>query len=213
MPTALEGRRESDEEDLPAQQPPAGAPPRLPSPHGRPGWPGDPACPPPEGPATALGVITSVRGRSTFRALSQAPTGRRGGVRARCAPWNPPGDDDRRADATGVAYAIGRRQGSAVQRNRIRRRLRAAIREIDRRGTVLQPGAAYLLMSGPEASTCPFPELVTWVEGALSQAGARSRTSGATATSRTEPPQPARRTPSSMSRSDRSVRPGHPGPR
>ena len=31
-----------------------------------------------------------------------------------------------------VAYAIGRRVGPAVVRNRVRRRLRAAVRELDR---------------------------------------------------------------------------------
>jgi ribonuclease P protein component len=128
-------------------------------------------------------VITPVRGRSTFRALSQAPLVRHGVVRARCVPSavspstsvaeRPEGQDARRGSSS-VAYAIGRRQGSAVQRNRIRRRLRAAVREVDRRGTVLRPGVSYLLMSGPEASSCSFQDLVTWVEGALEQAGARS---------------------------------------
>ena len=54
-----------------------------------------------------------------------------------------------------VAYAVGRRVGPAVVRNRVRRRLRAAT--MARRGE-LQPGA-YLFGAGPAAATASFAEL------------------------------------------------------
>jgi ribonuclease P protein component len=56
-----------------------------------------------------------------------------------------------------VAYAVGRRAGSAVARNRVRRRLRAAVAH---HADHLRPGAAYLVGSGPETLTMPFDELV-----------------------------------------------------
>ena len=55
-----------------------------------------------------------------------------------------------------VAYAVGRRVGPAVVRNRVRRRLRAAL--LARRAD-LQPGGAYLFGAGPAAATAPFAEL------------------------------------------------------
>jgi len=55
-----------------------------------------------------------------------------------------------------VAYAVGRRTGSAVQRNRLRRRLRAATRE---RADLLQPDTAYLVGVDPTAATMSFDAL------------------------------------------------------
>jgi len=63
-----------------------------------------------------------------------------------------PGDTHAR-----VGYAIGRHAGNAVQRNRIRRRLRAAVERAEREGR-LAPGA-YLVGAGPEALTMSFTEL------------------------------------------------------
>ncbi|HSO96889.1 MAG TPA: ribonuclease P protein component [Acidimicrobiia bacterium] len=52
---------------------------------------------------------------------------------------------------------MGRRSGGAVARNRIRRRLRAAVAH---HADTLRPGAAYLVGAGPEALTMPFDVLV-----------------------------------------------------
>jgi ribonuclease P protein component len=49
-----------------------------------------------------------------------------------------------------VAYAIPRAAGGAVARNRLRRRLRAAVHELE---SELVPGGAYLLGAGPAAVT------------------------------------------------------------
>lgn len=53
-----------------------------------------------------------------------------------------------------VAYAIGRRVGKAVVRNRVRRRLRAAVGALGE----LAPGA-YLVAAGPEAAGQSYEEL------------------------------------------------------
>jgi ribonuclease P protein component len=55
-----------------------------------------------------------------------------------------------------VAYAIGRRVGSAVARNRVRRRLRAAI---DEHAAELLPGGAYLFAADRPAMSAPFATL------------------------------------------------------
>jgi ribonuclease P protein component len=52
------------------------------------------------------------------------------------------------------AYAVGRRVGTAVARNRLRRRLRAAVATAGS----LRPGA-YLVGAGPEAARLSFGEL------------------------------------------------------
>jgi ribonuclease P protein component len=54
-----------------------------------------------------------------------------------------------------VAYTIGRRVGSAVVRNRLRRRLRALIRDSAPR---LRPGA-YLIGVRPDAAHLTFDDL------------------------------------------------------
>lgn len=48
-----------------------------------------------------------------------------------------------------VAFSVGRPVGNAVVRNRVRRRLRAALRE---HADYLQPGAAYLVRATPGAA-------------------------------------------------------------
>jgi ribonuclease P protein component len=60
-----------------------------------------------------------------------------------------------------VAFAIGRRVGGAVVRNRLRRRLRAVL-------TTLGPGAGdYLIGAGPQAADLPFCDLKDLVSHAL----------------------------------------------
>jgi len=57
-----------------------------------------------------------------------------------------------------VAYAVGRRVGPAVVRNRVRRRLRAAARA---HRAELRPGGAYLFGAAPGAATVSFAEIET----------------------------------------------------
>ena len=55
-----------------------------------------------------------------------------------------------------VAYAVGKRVGPAVVRNRVRRRLRAAARAHREH---LHPGGAYLFGAGPAAASAPWAEI------------------------------------------------------
>jgi ribonuclease P protein component len=67
-----------------------------------------------------------------------------------------------------VAYAIGRHAGNAVVRNRLRRRLREAVRA---RAELLERDTAYLVGADPAAATMSFE--------ALSEALARALSPGA----------------------------------
>lgn len=65
-----------------------------------------------------------------------------------------PGDPD---GAVEVAFAIGRSVGNAVTRNRLRRRLRAHLHELDRQHRV--PPGVYLVRAAPEAAELDFATL------------------------------------------------------
>jgi ribonuclease P protein component len=124
---------------------------------------------PPEGPATALGLIPAmsvvqsagvgverIQSQRTFDLFRTSGTiGASGPLRVkfvRQSSWS-------RAQ---VAYALGKKLGGAVVRNRLRRRLRAIV---SNEGLGLSPGA-YLVSAGPLATELSFDEL----RAAMSQA-------------------------------------------
>ena len=74
-----------------------------------------------QGPRHPDGLIWRVRDRASFRALAAGSRRRRGVLTVTCAPAGTDGPPR-------VAYAVGRRVGGAVARNRVRRRLRAVVR-------------------------------------------------------------------------------------
>lgn len=145
------------EADVPAEQSETREEARLSSSHVDARGPGHPASAAPQGTPSPVGLIWRVRDRATFTALQRA---RR---RARAGPitiaWVP-GDP---TTPPRVAYAIGRRVGGAVVRNRLRRRLRAVISDVRPQ---LAAGA-YLVGAGPEAAGLTFAELRSHVSDAL----------------------------------------------
>ena len=138
------------EAHVPAQQSKAEQDPRLSQPHADPGRPGGAQGPTGAGPQAARRLTQPIRDRGTFEALARAQAVRRGALSVRTVGAASPGP-------ARVAYTVGRRTGGAVVRNRVRRRLRAALGE---HTTELRPGAAYLFGAGPETLTMPFDELV-----------------------------------------------------
>jgi len=107
--------------------------------------------------------VWRVRDRATFTPLRAGRRGHAGPVRV---TWVPEDDAER---PPRVAYAVGRRVGSAVARNRVRRQLRAAVAEL---APDLHPGA-YLVAYRGERDV-PFAELRSHVAAAATSAGARS---------------------------------------
>ena len=137
------------EAHVPAQQSKAEQDSRLPQPHADPRGPGGPQVPTGAGPQAARRLTRPIRDRGTFEALARAQPARRGALSVRAVGTRP--------GPAGIAYTVGRHTGGAVARNRVRRRLRAAV---GHHPDELRPGSAYLVGAGAEALTMPFDELV-----------------------------------------------------
>lgn len=80
---------------------------------------------------------------------------------------------ERTADAVLVGFVVSRAVGNAVVRNRVKRRLRAAMAQ---RLTGLPPGSRLVLRAGPPASTAPAARLAADVEQILARLVAREVT-------------------------------------
>ena len=142
------------EAHLSAQQSPPRQAPRLPPPHGDPRRAQRPAGASPQGSAAPLGLIWRIRDRRTFVEL------RRRGRRARhghVSVTHVPARTTTSADPARVAFAIPRKVGGAVVRNRLRRQARAHLAE--RAGRTAMSGA-YLVALAPGAAAADRPELL-----------------------------------------------------
>lgn len=95
-----------------------------------------------------------IRDRSTFSALRRARRVTRGLL---TVAWLA----EENAAPPRLAFAISRKVGPAVSRNRVRRRLRELARQ-----TGLAPGA-WLVIVSPGAASAPFATLATWWSDAV----------------------------------------------
>jgi ribonuclease P protein component len=116
-------------------------------------------------PRQAVRLIWRVRGHATFRDLARAPARRHGALGARLLPGDP-------NDPPAVAFAVTRKVGGAVERNRLRRRLRATIRDLE---SELVPGGRYLVSAGPGAMKTTPTELTDTLRTVLRTARERQR--------------------------------------
>jgi ribonuclease P protein component len=101
--------------------------------------------------------------RRSFQALRGSRARARSG--ACSVTWLPPTDP---ANPPRAGFAVGKPAGGAVVRNRIRRRLRAALRELQ--ATDRLPGGTYLVGARTEAATIAWPELVSSLDEAVHRA-------------------------------------------
>lgn len=152
------------EATVPAEQPAAGQAARVSAPHVDAGRTGDHQGPSGQGPHPAVGLIWRITDRQTFGALRYAPRARRGLLTvawlADAVPGAAVGDGGGAPRPPRVAFAIGHQVGTAVTRNRLRRRLR----ELARRAGL--PGGAWLVVAAPGAGQATFPVLSAWWEEA-----------------------------------------------
>jgi ribonuclease P protein component len=108
--------------------------------------------------------VGRIRQRSTFVALRR-PAGRAASGPLRVS-WVPADPSD---PFPLVSYAIGRRCGNAVKRNRLRRRLRAAV------GQSPIPPGRYLVIADQSAGDLGFSDLASTVVSAMNSAARGSR--------------------------------------
>jgi RNase P protein component len=141
---------------LPTQCPEAGETARLSPSHVDAPGPDDHQEPSPARPGAAVSLIERVTDHGSFVALRHpAKRVRRGALRIAYLP-----------DAAGrrrCAYALSRRVGNAVVRNRIRRRLRSVFVALDREasaGATPFPSGTYLVSATAAAADLPYATLL-----------------------------------------------------
>jgi ribonuclease P protein component len=128
-----------------------------------PGGPSRDQGPASERPGQADRLTWRIRDRATFDALSRRKRVRRGPVSLTVVPVDG-------SSPPQVAYAVGKGVGGAVSRNRVRRRLQAAVTN---HRSQLESGRAYLLGTSPAAAGVSFAELEAAVGQVLATAADR----------------------------------------
>jgi ribonuclease P protein component len=146
-----------------AEQPEAQEASRLSGSHAHPRRSGGAQGPTPARPHAPLGLIRRVRDRATFAALARAHRQVRGSISVRFVAGDVEGFPRVAYGASGAP--------NAVARNRLRRRLRAAVARAE---PGLRSGGAYLVSARREALTMPFDELVATLTSLLVEAGGGS---------------------------------------
>jgi ribonuclease P protein component len=111
-------------------------------------------------------LISGVARRSSLELLRRGVVVRAGPLSVRYAPSD--------GEAAEVAYAIRRSGGSAVARNRCRRRLRACLEQLDRAGGLA--AGVYLIGVRDEAVEAPYRELEIWMSQAIEALARRNET-------------------------------------
>ena len=150
-PGVLSRRSIPSEAHVPTQQPPTFTATRFPDPHVHQGGPACAAGPTSEAKAQAERLIDSLRRRSDIMTVQQT------GIRRSTATVRAQSVTLNGSDVCSIAFVVPRSFGTAPERNRVRRRLRAAAREIDRH--VPLPPSWHLIRPARLALIVPFDQL------------------------------------------------------
>ncbi len=118
----------------------------------------------------APAAVGSVRSRRTFEEL------RHRGARGRSGPLTVSFLKQPSWSRVEIAYAVSRRAGSAVVRNRLKRRLRAIVSEYARS----LPAGIYVVGAGPGGALLGFDELKVAMDEAFEKATKRPARRSAT---------------------------------
>ena len=138
-------RRKSSEADVSTERTPPVAAARFSKAHEQPRREGRSAGPTPQGPPEAVSLIWRIRNSATFGRLHRDGLVARHGlleIRYLLGGEDPPR----------LAFSVGRRVGPAVARNRVRRRLRAVMRNIAASAPERLPSGDYLVRVRPGAA-------------------------------------------------------------
>jgi ribonuclease P protein component len=114
-------------------------------------------------------LIGRIGDRATFAGFARGRRASYGPIRVRFVtiPEGMAGTGPR------VAYALNRKVGTAVVRNRVRRRLRAALADLDRSEPGRLPGGSYLFSADATVVALPYAELQRFVAGAVDRVTGR----------------------------------------
>ena len=101
--------------------------------------------------------------RTDFRAIAEA--GARAPAKAFVLQALRRDETGRESAPVRVGFTVSRQVGNAVERNRVRRRLREAVRL--KPETAFAPSHDYVLIGRRNALTCPFSDIARELDGAL----------------------------------------------
>lgn len=116
-----------------------------------------------DGVASPRPQVWRISDRATFEALRSGRRIRRGAISVTFVP-----PLAARPTPPRVAFAVGKTIGGAVVRNRVRRRLRAAVRTLQQQGRL--PAGAYLLGGTAELARLPWSALMSDLDDAITAA-------------------------------------------
>ncbi|HET6375110.1 MAG TPA: ribonuclease P protein component [Methylocella sp.] len=107
--------------------------------------------------------------RADFKRVARGKRYHGRGLTLQAAPREAAGGGGSEALAPRFGFTVTKQSGSAVRRNRIRRRLKEALRLL--RPLPAQPGYDYVIFAQPEAIAMPFPALQAELRRGLGKFG------------------------------------------
>jgi len=115
-------------------------------------------------PGTGNLTIERLRRRADF--LAAARRGRKVAMRSLVLQARARGDAGQEAESSPrIGFTVSRKVGNAVERNRVRRRLREAVRL--KAGPLVRSGYDYVVIGRRAALTTPFSKIVSDLETAI----------------------------------------------